>query len=68
MMIKKIKEWWFRISHVKCDYCKEPVDYFYDAYAFSIDEYKGDRICLSCIKKLPKKKTTKHSHKKPIKK
>ncbi len=55
-MIEKIKKWWFKISHVKCDYCKEPVEIYYDAYLFPIEgEYKGNRICEKCIKKLDQK-------------
>ena len=55
-MTEKIKKWWFKISHVKCDYCKEPVAEYYDAYLFTVPEYKGDRICLKCIEQLSKQK------------
>lgn len=56
-MIVNLKRWWFRISHIKCDYCKEPVEEYYDAYLFTqIKEYKGHCICLDCIKKLPNQK------------
>lgn len=48
----KFKNWVFKVTHVKCDYCKEPVKQYYDAYIFPIKEYKGDRICTSCLKKL----------------
>lgn len=52
-MLKKIRQWWFNISHVKCDYCKKPVDVYYDAYLFPVKEYKGNRICKECISKIP---------------
>lgn len=55
-MKEKIKKWWFKISHVKCDYCKEPVEIYYEAYLFPIEEYKGNRICEKCIKNLPDQK------------
>lgn len=52
-MKNKFKNWWFNISHVKCDYCKKPVELYYDAYLFPVKEYKGDRICIECIGKIP---------------
>jgi hypothetical protein len=55
-MIEKIKKWWFRITHIKCDYCKEPIEEYYDAFLFPVKEYKGNCICINCIKKLPKQK------------
>jgi hypothetical protein len=55
-MIEKIKKWWFRITHIKCDYCKEHVEEYYDAFLFSVNEYEGHRICIDCIKKLPNQK------------
>lgn len=54
-MFDKIKKWWFNISHTKCDYCRKPVEYYYEAYLFPhITEYKGHHICLDCILKLRK--------------
>ena len=54
--MNKIKKWWFRLTHIKCNYCKEPVETYYDAWMFPIEEYKGERICMDCIKKLPNQK------------
>jgi hypothetical protein len=47
--MKRIKKWWFRITHVKCDYCKEPVETYYEAYLFPLKKYKGAFICSKCI-------------------
>lgn len=64
-MIENLKKWWFRISHIKCDYCKEPVEEYYDAYLFTqIKEYKGNCICLDCIKKLPNQKNISYTKQK----
>lgn len=54
-MIEKFKNWWFRITHVKCNYCNKPVEVYYEAYLIDIkDQYKADRICINCIKELNK--------------
>jgi len=52
-MISRLKKWFFRITHIKCSYCKEPCKTYYEAYLFPIKEYKGDIICYDCINKLP---------------
>jgi hypothetical protein len=52
-MIDKLKKWWFKVTHVKCDYCKEPCDVWYEAYLFPVKEYKGMKICTKCIDELP---------------
>jgi hypothetical protein len=54
----KFKTWWFNLTHVKCNYCQKPVSVYYDAYLFniSIQDYKGDKICIDCINKLPNRK------------
>jgi hypothetical protein len=48
-MVKKIKKWWFNLTHYKCDYCNTPIELYYDAYLFSLKEYKGHKICTTCI-------------------
>ena len=57
-MVNKFKKWWFKITHVKCNYCNLPVEQYYDAWMFPIDtkEYKGSKICSCCIKKLKDQK------------
>ena len=55
-MFEKLKNFWFNLTHVKCDYCKTPVKEYYDAFSFGVPEYKGNRICIECIEKLPKKR------------
>lgn len=55
-MLSKIKDWWFRITHVKCDYCKKPVEVYYDAWMFPVDEYKGPSICMPCVKNIKDQK------------
>ena len=52
-MIKKFKKWWFNHTNIKCDYCKKPVDIYYDAYLFPVKDYKGDKICIECIGNIP---------------
>ena len=52
-MIDKLKKWWFKITHIKCNYCKQPCEIWYEAYCFPIREYKGNVICPKCIDELP---------------
>lgn len=52
-MKEKLKKIWFNLTHVKCDYCKQAVEQYYDSWMFPIKEYKGSKICLGCVRKLP---------------
>jgi len=49
--MNKFKKWWFGLTHVKCNYCKEPLEEYYDACLFPIENWKGNIICKDCIKK-----------------
>lgn len=53
-LIEKLKKWWFKVTHMKCDYCLEPCKVWYEAYMFPIKEYKGVCMCKKCVEDLMK--------------
>jgi hypothetical protein len=53
---KKLRQRIMRYHRVRCDYCKQKVDVWYEAYLFPVPEYKGIAICKPCIDKLPDQK------------
>lgn len=50
-LIKAIKTWWKERSKVKCNYCDQRTEIWYEAYMFPIKKYKGVVVCPNCVQK-----------------